>query len=95
VRRERPAAPASRVVVLTAGELEELIAGVLERANGQEPPKVWLSAEEVAAHLGVSAKTVQNLSGPNVEDPIPWHPLSAGGRKMFNRREVDEWLMKR
>jgi hypothetical protein len=55
----------------------------------------WKDAKGIAAHLGVSDKTVQNLTGPNVPDPIPFHrpptPTGKPGRKRFYVPEVDEW----
>jgi hypothetical protein len=83
----------NEVVVLTPGQLEELVASAVERAS--QKSNGWLDAAGIAEHLGVSEKTVHNRTGPNVADPIPCHTLTPGGRKMFDRAEVDEWLRRR
>jgi Helix-turn-helix domain len=88
----------TRLVVLTPEELEELVASAVARALDEREGangKHWLSAAEVAEYLGIAPKTVQNLTGPSVKDPIPSHALTPGGRKMFNCAEVDEWIRRR
>jgi hypothetical protein len=83
-----------RLALLTPEELEHIVASTIERAttNGSGEHNVWLDAKGLAEHLGVSEKTVHNRTAPNVENPIPYHSLTPGGRKMFHRGEVDEWL---
>jgi excisionase family DNA binding protein len=84
----------SEVVVLTPTQLEAIVTRAVERvvANGGGKRRVWLDAGQLADYLGVSEKTVQNRTGPNVENPIPYHTLTLGGQKRFHREEVDEWL---
>jgi excisionase family DNA binding protein len=59
-------------------------------ADGVNTP--WMDADEVADYLRLKPKTVQNLTGPNVPDPIPFHRIAAGGQKRFHRDQVDAWL---
>ena len=59
---------------------------------GDRPASPWLDARGVAERLGLAVKTVHNMSGPSVEDPIPFHRLRATGEKRFHVDEVDEWL---
>jgi hypothetical protein len=73
-------------------EIATRVAELMEAsANGNGGPRVWLDAGELADHLGVCEKTIHNRSRPNVENPIPFHTLTPGGRKMFQREEVDDW----
>jgi hypothetical protein len=73
---------------LTTSELAELI-----RSIDVQPE--WLDAKGIAEYLGVDASTIYNYTGPYVVDPLPHHSFTDGGRKLFNRREVDEWLLAR
>lgn len=80
--------------MLTPRQLEDIVASAIERAtanrNGER--KVWLDASELADYLGFTEKTIHNRTGPNVDNPIPCHRLTAGGEKRFHVDEVDEWL---
>lgn len=58
----------------------------------ERPASPWLDARGVAERLHLSPKTVQNMTGPNADDSIPFHRLSVGGEKRFHLEEVDEWL---
>jgi hypothetical protein len=84
-------------VMLTREQLEEIVTSAVEQAtaDGNGYQKLWLDAKELADHLGISAKTVHNRTAPSVANPIPFHTLTPGGRKMFHRGEVDEWLRRR
>jgi hypothetical protein len=65
------------------------------RALVAENRSPWRDANGIADYLAVKPKTVQNLTGPNVADPIPFHRLTPGGEKRFHLAEVDEWLRRR
>jgi excisionase family DNA binding protein len=58
----------------------------------ERPASPWMDAHEVADRLRLKPKTVHNMTGPNAQNPIPFHRLSAGGEKRFHVEEVDEWL---
>ena len=70
----------------------DLLRTLIEAARKMSP---WRDAAGIAEHLGVSPKTVQNLSGPSVADPIPFHRLTPNGEKRFHVPTVDAWLLRR
>jgi hypothetical protein len=73
-------------------EFERWTAPPPEPDNGSR----WLDANGLAEHLGLSPKTVQNLSGPSMNgNGIPFHRLTPNGEKRFNVEEVDAWLLAR
>lgn len=59
------------------------------------PQSPWRSAKGIAEHLGFTEKTVHNLTGPQADDPIPFHRLTPAGEKRFHIAEVDAWLLQR
>jgi excisionase family DNA binding protein len=70
-------------------ELAEIVAelrGVLDRRSP------WMDANEVAEYLRLSPKTIQNLSAPGAERPLPYYRIAGGGQKRFHRDEVNAWL---
>ena len=54
-------------------------------------PQEWMGPEEAAAYLGKSRHAFQKAV---VQENVPRHYLT-GRRPLFNRREVDEWLLSR
>lgn len=51
----------------------------------------WMDADETAAYLKKNPKTFRNIVA--AED-VPRHYLTERG-VLFNRKEIDEWLLKR
>lgn len=74
--------------------------GVLERIE-TAIPQDWLTPERAAAYVGyeweddrgriLAAEAWQRLAA---QEGVPCHRLSAQ-KKLYNRREVDAWLLKR
>jgi excisionase family DNA binding protein len=64
-------------------DLAQRVADIL--ASDQSSP--WLSAPEAAAYLRFPLKRVYNLTSAHA---IPHH--RQGGRIVFHRAELDEWL---
>lgn len=65
-------------------DLDKLAEAVAERL---EPAQTWLTVNEAAEHLRLSAKQVRRLAGD--EFPV-YRP--EGGRMLFNRQELDSWV---
>lgn len=55
-------------------------------APGSSASEVWLTASELAEHLGVSKRTVERMALPHVY---------MGRIPMYSRRVVDEYLLAR
>lgn len=56
-------------------------------------PDDVVSAVWIAAHLGVSVKTVRRwFRGENVKVPLPGFKPPGGRAWRTTRRELDEWL---
>jgi excisionase family DNA binding protein len=85
----------TKFIVLSDEELEALLEQAAARAVEQVRQRRWLTAEQAAEHLGVSPKTIHNLTGPNAEHRIPCHRLTPGGEKRFDRLELDDHLRRR
>jgi len=54
-------------------------------------PQEWMSLEEAANYLGKSKHAFQKAVA---QEDVPRHYLT-GRRPLFNRRELDEWLLNR
>jgi excisionase family DNA binding protein len=54
-------------------------------------PQEWMGLEEAANHLGKSKHAFQKIVA---QEDVPRHYLT-GRRPLFNRRELDEWLLSR
>ena len=67
----------------------KLSAVLVELREMFEAAQGWRDVNGIAAHLGKSPKTVQNMTGPHVDDPIPFHEIH--GAKWFYVPEVDAW----
>jgi hypothetical protein len=73
---------------------EETAALVAElRTLVERPVSPWMDPHEVADYLTLSVKSIQNMTGPQSKNPIPFCRLSEGGAKRFHRQQVDEWLL--
>jgi excisionase family DNA binding protein len=59
----------------------------LEKMASQE----WMGLEEAATYLGKSKHAFQKAVA---QEDVPRHYLT-GRRPLFNRRELDEWLLSR
>lgn len=61
--------------------------GACEMGAGQEPPKEWMSREELAAYLEIDASTIEEWAKtgrlPAQRDGEQWR---------FERKRVEEWL---
>jgi hypothetical protein len=67
----------------------EVLARLLELRELFQRDQGWRDVNGIAAHLGKNPQTVQNMTGPNVADPIPFHWIH--GAKWFYVPEVDAW----
>ena len=54
-------------------------------------PQEWMGPEEAAAYLGKSIHAFQKAVA---QESVPRHYLT-GRRPLFNRRELDDWLLGR
>ena len=65
-------------------DVDKLVEAVAERL---EPAREWLTLAEAAEHLRISTRQVRNLAGTAFPVYKP-----EGGRLLFNRRELDEYV---
>lgn len=77
----------------TAQMLSETAQSLAETQEKQEKMRVqeWMDSEGCAAYLGKSRDALEKIKA---QTDIPRHYLT-GRAPMFNRREVDEWLLSR
>ena len=67
----------------------KLAAVLVELRELFEGAQGWRDVHGIAAHLGKKPQTIQNMTGPKVDDPIPFHRIH--GAKWFYVPEVDAW----
>ena len=54
--------------------------------------KPLLSIDETATYIGLSPKTLRNQLGPRAIKPFPVLPVRIGGRVLFRRSDLDEFI---
>jgi len=54
------------------------------------PPLTWLSVTELAQYIKSSESTIRRLVSVN---SIPFKRIGANGKIVFNRRQIDLWLL--
>ena len=52
--------------------------------------KTWLTVDEVADYLGLTSNTVYQYVS---QGRIPFDKLPNGRKLLFNRRELDQWII--
>jgi predicted DNA-binding transcriptional regulator AlpA len=75
------------------GEIKKelaLLRREIERLRRPEPE--LLSVEEVAQMLGLAPKTIRNGLGPRARKPFPIRPVRLGGRVLFRRADIAEFI---
>ena len=73
------------------GETAESLAQTVERLESTQPTK-WMDTKQTAAYL--AGKTKDSFEKIMATTDIPRHYITERGI-LFNRAEVDAWLMKR
>jgi excisionase family DNA binding protein len=83
----------ARTLVGVAAMLSEVAENLSRTAERLEKmaPQVWMGPDEAAAHLGKSRHAFQKAVA---QESVPKHYLT-GRRPLFNRQELDEWLLGR
>ena len=91
--REVLGAVEARTLAGVAAMLSEIAENLSRTAERLEKmaPQEWMGSEEAAAYLGKSRHAFQKAV---TQEAIPRHYLT-GRRPLFNRRELDEWLLSR
>ena len=51
----------------------------------------FLSVEQTARYLSISAKTIRNRLGPKAPNPFPIKPKRLGKRVLFDKRDLDAY----
>lgn len=69
-------------------KLERLITRIDEQKDNSVLDPTWVSTKQLAQHLGISTAAVTNMRGTK----IPFYKI--GGRILFKREEVDEYIQK-
>lgn len=77
-------------VAATLSEVADSLSRTAERLEKMAPQE-WMGPEEAAAYLGKSKHAFQKAVA---QEGIPKHYLT-GRCPLFNRRELDEWLLRR
>ncbi len=54
--------------------------------------KRLLPIPEAAAYLGISPKTIRNGLGPRAAKPFPVKAVRLGGRVLFRREDLDQYV---
>ncbi len=82
----------TRTLVGVAGVLSETAESLARTAERLEAlrPAEWMDAEQVAAYLADRSRDSFDKVAPS----LPKHYLTER-RPLYNRREIDEWLMSR
>ena len=75
----------------------ELILKVLEELKALKAElglhsKALLTVEDTATYLGIKPKSIRNRLGPRAENPFPVKPVKVGGRVLFRRSDLDEYV---
>lgn len=73
-------------IQLVLAELRQL------RTELRTPSKRLLTVEEAAHYCGISPKTVRNGLGPRAAKPFPVKPVRYGGKVLFRRENLDEFI---
>ena len=72
--------------------IEDQLDRLLKRIDEQKDSLVfyptWVTTKQLAQHLGISTAAVTNIRGSK----IPFYKI--GGRILFKREEVDEYIQK-
>ena len=91
--REILEAVEARTLVGVAAMLSKAADNLSHTADRLEKmvPQEWMGPEEAAAYLGKSRHAFQKAVA---QEGVPRHFLT-GRRPLFNRRELDEWLLSR
>ena len=77
-------------VAATLSGVADSLSHTAERLERMAPQE-WMGPEEAAAYLGKSRDAFQKAVA---QEDVPRHYLT-GRRPLFNRRELDEWLLSR
>jgi excisionase family DNA binding protein len=77
-------------VALVLSEAAENLSRTAKRLEKMAPQE-WMGPDEAAAYLGKSKHAFQKAVA---QEGVPKHYLS-GRRPLFNRAELDEWLLSR
>jgi hypothetical protein len=78
-------------IALSLAEIADSLAATAERLHGMQGT-VWMDADQAAAHVG--AKSREAFEKTARQEGIPRHYLSSR-QPLYNRAELDEWLMGR
>jgi len=91
--REALEATEAQVLAEVAATLSGAASSLSQTAERLEKmaPQEWMNLEEAAAYLGKSRHAFQKAVA---HEDVPKHYLT-GRRPLFNRRELDEWLLNR
>ena len=72
--------------------IEDKLDRLIERIDVQKDTSVldptWVTTKQLSQHLGISTAAVTNIRGTT----IPYYKV--GGRILFKRQEVDEYIQK-
>ncbi len=72
--------------------IEEKLDNLIQRIENQKDNSViaptWVTTKQLSQHLGISTAAVTNIRGIK----IPYYKI--GGRILFKREEVDEYIQK-
>lgn len=72
--------------------IEEKLDGLIKRienpVQASLPSTTWVNSKQLAQHLGISTAAITNMRGSK----IPYYKI--GGRVLFKREEVDEFIQK-
>jgi excisionase family DNA binding protein len=60
--------------------------------NNIEPLKRLLNVKEAAMYLGISSRTIYNGVAPKAVKPFPVRPKKIGGKVLFDRRDLDDFV---
>jgi excisionase family DNA binding protein len=77
-------------VAAMLSEIAENLSRTAERLENMAPQE-WMGPDEAAAYLGKSRHAFQKAVA---QEGVPRHYLT-GRRPLFNRRELDDWLLSR
>ena len=69
-------------------KLESLILKIDKKNESSSLDPTWVTTKQLSQHLGISTAAVTNIRGIK----IPYYKI--GGRILFKREEVDEYIQK-
>ena len=72
-------------------DLREILLSILSAIENVEiNAQLWLTPDKVSKYLGVSKNTIYQYVS---RGKIPFHKIPNSSKLIFNRKEIDEWIL--